>query len=263
MLSTAKTSNYRSLLLASRPQRLCGEFPLRVLLPSEQIRLESKFVPYSVHTNTMPHSSKIVELRQILAERFPQEKAAPLLIPTGWSPLDTLLGGGLLKGSITQLLIPSISAGAAIVLHEIIDALYQHSRFIALVDGKNSFEPSTDYPLLLWIRCREASQALKATDLVLRDSNFSFSILDLKQNPDAELRKIPGSIWYRFQRILEENKSALLTITRHSIVSSAQTTILLTNQLIINDLITLRPEIINHFSLSIIRRRSALEYRYA
>jgi len=211
----------------------------------------------------MPRSSKIIQLRQILAERFPQEKVAPLLTPTGWPPLDALSGGGLPRGSITQLLISSISAGGSIVLHEIIDALHEHSRFVALVDGKNSFEPPDDYPLLLWVRCHDAPQALKATDLVLRDSNLSFSILDLTQNSEAELRKIPGTTWYRFQRIIEENKSTLLTITRHPIVSSAQITILLTHQLIMNDLTSLRPEIIKHFSLSITRCRSALEYRYA
>jgi hypothetical protein len=206
---------------------------------------------------------KIFELRQLLAERFPQERGTHLLTPTGWSPLDSLLGGGLPKGSITQLIVPNISAGGAIVLHEIIEAMHEHSQCVALIDGKNSFEPSIDYPLLLWIRCHTATQALKATDLVLRDSNLSFNILDFKQNSDIELRKIPGTTWYRFQRIIEENKSTLLTITRHPIVSSAQINISLTHQLLIDDLTSFRSEIVKHFSLEIIRRRSQLEYRYA
>ena len=211
----------------------------------------------------MSASPKIIELRKILAERFPQERGTHLFTPTGWPPLDSLLGGGLPKGSITQLIVPNISAGGAIVLHEIIEAMHQHSQCLALIDGKNSFEPSIDYPLLLWIRCHTAIQALKATDLVLRDSNLPFNILDFKQNPDIELRKIPGTTWYRFQRITEENKSTLLTITRHPIVSSAQINISLTHQLLIDDLASFRSEIIKHFSLEIIRRRSQLKYRYA
>jgi hypothetical protein len=211
----------------------------------------------------MPRSPEIIQLRKFLAERFPHQKTTHLLAPTGWSPLDTLLGGGLPKGSITQLVIPHISAGGAIVLHEIIEAMHQHSQCVALIDGKNSFEPSTDYPLLLWIRCQNVTQALKATDLVLRDSNLPLSILDFKQNSDAELRKIPGTTWYRFQRIIEESKSTLLTITRHPLVTSAQISISLTHQLRFNDLTSFRPEIIKLFSLEIVHRRPQLEYRYA
>jgi len=211
----------------------------------------------------MPRSPKIIELRKILAERFPQKSGTHLLTSTGWSPLDSLLGGGLPAGSITQLVIPSISAGGAIVLHEIIEAMHERSQCLALIDGKNSFEPFTESPLLLWIRCQNAAQALKATDMLLRDNNLPLNILDLKQNSDAELRRIPGSTWYRFQRILEENKSTLLTITRHPVVSSAQISIMLTHQLTFDDLTSFRQEIIKLFSLQIIRHRSQLEYRYA
>jgi hypothetical protein len=141
--------------------------------------------------------------------------------------------------------------------------MHEHAQSVALIDGKNSFEPSTDYPLLLWIRCQNALQALKATDLVLRDSNLPFSILDLKQNPDTELRKIPGTVWYRFQRILEENKSTLLAITRSPLVSSAQISIALMHHLLIDDMTSLRSEITKFLSLEIIRQRPHLEYRYA
>jgi hypothetical protein len=211
----------------------------------------------------MPQSPEIIELRKILAERFPQQRGTHLLTPTGWPPLDSLLGGGLPKGSITQLIVPTVSAGGAIVLHEIIEAMHEHSQCVALIDGKNSFEPSTDYPLLLWIRCQNAVQALKATDLVLRDSNLPFSILDFKQNSDTELKKIPGTMWYRFQRIIEENKSTLLAITRSPVVSSAQISIMLTHHLIIDDMTSLRSEIVKLLSLEIVRHRPQLEYRYA
>ena len=211
----------------------------------------------------MPLSPKIIELRKILAERFPQETGTFLLTPTGWPPLDSLLGGGLPKGSITQLIVPHISAGAALVLHAIIEAMHEHSQCVALIDGKNSFEPSTDFPLLLWIRCKNAVQALKATDLVLRDNNLPFSILDFKQNPEAELRKIPGTIWYRFQRIIEENQSTLLAITRSPLVSSAQINIALEHHLLLDDMASLRSEIIKLFSLEIVRHRPQLQYRYA
>ena len=114
--------------------------------------------------------------------------------------------------------------------------MHDASQYVALIDGKDCFEPVADHPLLLWIRCNNTVQALKATDLILRDGNLPLTILDFKQNSDRELRKIPGPTWYRFQRITEENKTSLLTITRHPIVSSAHLTISMTHQLYIDDL---------------------------
>jgi recA bacterial DNA recombination protein len=202
----------------------------------------------------MAASPKIIELRKILAERYPQQTGTrSLSLPTGWSPLDSLLGGGLPKGAITQLLIPNISSGGAIVLHEIIATMHDASQYIALIDSKDCFEPAADdHPLLLWIRCHNVLQALKATDLILRDGNLSLVILDFKESLDKELRKVPESTWYRF-----------LTITRHPIVTSAQVTVSTTHQLCIDDLSTQRVDLVQFLSLEIIRSRTHQEYRYA
>jgi hypothetical protein len=210
----------------------------------------------------MPLSPKIIELRQILAERYPQQTVAPsLCIPTGWSALDSLLGGGLPRGAITQFLIPNISSGAATILHEIIAAM--HDVCVALIDSKDCFEPFPDHPLLLWIRCNNVFQALKATDLILRDGNLSLAILDFKENPDKELRKIPATAWYRFQRITEQNRSALLAITRHPIVNSAQITVSTVHRLCIDDLTSQRRDLLKYISLEITRLRTQREYLYA
>ncbi|MBV8377785.1 MAG: hypothetical protein JO279_12370 [Verrucomicrobia bacterium] len=212
----------------------------------------------------MPVSPQIIELRQILAERYPQpRRARSSYIPTGWAPLDNLLGGGLPKGAITQLLVPNLSAGGAMVLHEIIETMQDLSQYVALIDSKDCFEPVADHPLLLWIRCHNILQTLKATDLILRDGNLSLAILDFKENPSQELRKIPASTWYRFQRVLAENRSALLAITRYPIVSSAQITLSTTHRLRLEDLSTSRTELIKFLSLEIIRSRPIREYQYA
>ena len=212
----------------------------------------------------MPVSPKIIELRQILAERYPRHTGTgSWCLPTGWPPLDSLLGGGLPKGAITQLLIPHISSGGTMVLHEIIEAMQEVSQYVALVDSRDCFEPVTDHPLLLWIRCHNVLQALKATDLLLQDGNLALVILDFKENPDQELRKIPGSAWYRFQRIIEKSRNVLLAITRHPIIKSAQITVTTTNRLRLDDLSSERTELIKMISLEIIRLRASREYRYA
>jgi hypothetical protein len=212
----------------------------------------------------MPPSPKIIELRQILAERYPQPTGSgSFYLPTGWPPLDSLLGGGLRKGAITQLLVPNISSGGAFVLHEIIEAMQDASQYVALIDSKDCFEPTADHPLLLWIRCHTVLQSLKATDLLLQDGNLSLVILDLKGNSAQELRKIPGSTWHRYQRIIEGTRNSLLAITRHPIVNSAQITISTMYRLNIDDLSAHRTDLIKFISLEITRSRTQPEYRYA
>ena len=49
---------------------------------------------------------------------------------------------------------------------------------------------------MLWVRCAAREEALKATDLLLRDRNFPLVVLDLKLNPIKQLRKIPTSTWF-------------------------------------------------------------------
>ncbi|MBV9107530.1 MAG: hypothetical protein JO313_16055, partial [Verrucomicrobia bacterium] len=106
-------------------------------------------------------------------------------------------------------------------------------------------------------------QALKATDLILQDGNLSLGILDFKENSNKELRKISGSTWYRLQRIIEESRCALLVITRYPIVTSAKITLFTKNQLSLNDLSTVRTDLIKSIALEIIHSRMHQEYQYA
>jgi hypothetical protein len=212
----------------------------------------------------MPASLKMIELRKVLAERFPQEPASPsLCLPTGWAPLDAVLGGGLPRGGITQLAVPNLSSGGMLILQEVIQSLHQASRPVVLIDGKDCFDPPLHQPLLLWIRCLNAFQALQATDLILRDGNLPVAILDLKQNPELELRKIPGTTWYRFQRILEESKNTLLIMTRHPIVTTSIYNISMTNHIGINDMSSSSIDLLRFVDLKMCRHGIQQEYRYA
>jgi hypothetical protein len=146
--------------------------------------------------------------------------------------IDGLLQGGLPKGAVTELV--SAQAGGALALRRIVHIAGQDRRRMALVDGSDGFDPcALNNQLLaglLWVRCREAAQALKATDLLLRDGNLPLVILDLHHNPAAQLRKIHGTTWYRLQRIIEPTPTALLVMTPRALVSSAEARLSLANQ---------------------------------
>ena len=59
----------------------------------------------------MAPNGKIIDLRKLLAERFPQVPAvATTRLITGLPFLDQVTGGGLPKGGITELISPRASA---------------------------------------------------------------------------------------------------------------------------------------------------------
>ena len=189
----------------------------------------------------MPASDKIIHLRQLLAERFPQIGAAvEQRLPTGVPAMDDVTGGGLPKSAITELTSPNLSAGSALFTHALLQNAHRRGFFLALIDGRDSFDPPTAGPTalrnLLWIRCSTAVDAVKAADLLLRDGNFPLVVLDLVLNPAEELRKIPQSNWYRLQRLVEAAPTAFLVLTRQSIISSAQLKLSLANAWHLRDL---------------------------
>ena len=178
-------------------------------------------------------SKKIIDLRQLLAERFPQTFTSGTdRLRTGLLAIDTAIGG-LPKNAITELSSPHPSAGSASLIHALLHRAHRDGFFVALVDGTDSFSPHAAglgaLRNLLWVRCRQASQAVPAADLLLRDGNFPLVILDLVFNASDELRKIPQTNWYRLQRLVEVAPTAFLVLTRRSLISSAQLKLSLEN----------------------------------
>jgi hypothetical protein len=179
----------------------------------------------------MPASSSIVELRNLLATRFPQSRfgLAPRRlkenVATGVPGLDRLLGGGLPRGEFTELVASSSGSGSVEVLHELLRQIAGHRQFLALVDGMGSFDVGAVDPAilsrLLWVRCQKVTEALKAMDLLLRDRNFSILVLDLKLNSGRELGKISASVWHRYDRLLEQNQATVLVLTPWALVGAA------------------------------------------
>ena len=175
----------------------------------------------------------IVDLRKLLAERFPHPPFSAITrLITGLSFLDQVIGGGLPKGTITELTTPQISAGSASLIQALLQVANRDHFFLALIDGRDSFDPQPlGNPLLrnlFWVRCTTALKTIKAADLLLRDGNFPLVIIDLVLNPPEDL-KIPQTTWYRLQRLVEPTSTACLVLTRCSMVSSAQLKIVLEN----------------------------------
>jgi hypothetical protein len=182
---------------------------------------------------------QIVDLRNLLAARFPQTPLAPgKQLRTGLPALDELTGGGLPQGALIEIGSPLPRAGSAWLIYALLRAAQRNRYFLALIDGRDSFDPTPLSPALLrhllWIRCRHGLEAVKAADLLLRDGNFPLLILDLVLNPPSG--EIPQTTWYRLQRLAEPTPTALLILTRRSVVSSAQLKLTLENSRRLSDL---------------------------
>jgi hypothetical protein len=183
----------------------------------------------------MAANAKLLDLRNLLAERFPQ---APLETTARWRTghalIDSVIGQGLPQSAITEITSPFPSAGSASLIAGLIGAAQEARSFVALIDGRDSFDPEPfaggGLRHLLWVRCHRALEAIKAADLLLRDGNFPLVLLDLVLNSPNELRQIPQTSWYRLQRLVEPTSTVLLVLSRRSLVASARLKIGLQNQ---------------------------------
>jgi hypothetical protein len=186
-------------------------------------------------------ATNVIELRQLLSEKFPglRTRADELTVhtrhhwPTGLAPLDGPLHGGLPRAALTELVAAERGSGSALLLTALLRQALREKQFIAVIDGQDSLEVTQIGEALsglLWVRCHSADEALKAADLLLRDGNLPLVFLDLIANPAAQLRKIPATTWYRFQRLVEQTSTACLVLTPRPMVSPAQARITLSSR---------------------------------
>ncbi len=214
----------------------------------------------------------IVQLRELLAKRFPGlrtlaeiarapgEKAISVH-STGLGQLDRVLQGGLPKSAITELVCPPGRSGSALLIARLLRHAWESRQWSTLIDGQDSFDPASlenkVLSRLLWVRCENAAQALKAADLLLRDGNLPLLLLDLRLNPSAQLRKVPATTWYRFQRIVENNPGSLLVITPHALVSNAQARVVLSSRFTLKQLSERENVLLSNLKFELVHRRQA------
>lgn len=208
-------------------------------------------------------TSNLVELRRLLAERFPNVRRgfalAPTIaaFPTGVPALDALLHGGLRRGQLTELVGAGDGSGSAQVIHALLRCVAADGKFLALIDGLDSFDVDAVEPdvlaRLLWVRCAKADDAIKAADILLRDRNFPFVVIDLKLNPVAQLRKIPANVWHRFRRLQEQNGTTALVVTPTQLVGGAHCRVRVESQLGIGAMADWPAEVLARLQFELLR----------
>lgn len=208
----------------------------------------------------MADPAKIIQLRQLLKERFPAAHTprppSAESFPTGIPPLDE---AGIPKGHLTELVCPSRSGGSALLLRALIEKQAERGQLPALIDGRDSFDPAS-LPAavrerMLWIRCRDVRESLRAADLLLRDGNLPFVILDLQFNPAHEFRRIPAATWFRLQGLANQTGAVGLVLSPARVVGSAHLRLTLNSLLQIESLERPETSLRDGLRLEITRRR--------
>jgi hypothetical protein len=212
--------------------------------------------------------TNVVQLRQLLAERFPHLKfcseqslaKSQAVWPTGLPQIDNILNGGLARSAITELTCPKPSSGSALLSFALLRQAQESRQWAALVDGMDSFDPARigeePFARFLWVRCRNAMQALQAADLLLRDGNLALVILDLRMNPGTELRKVSSATWHRFQRLIEPNSTSLFVITPRALVANARARLELTSRFTLAALDKTEEELLSQLQVRLLHQRS-------
>lgn len=215
-------------------------------------------------------SEKVIQLRERLARQLPNWRAfsadlqeKPRSIWSGDDVASVLPGGGLVCGTITELVADIPGSGSATLMAFLLQQAADSNQLLALVDGMDSFDPTVfsneTLSHLLWVRCQNAAQALKAADLVLRDRNLPVVLLDLRLNPPAQLRKISSSVWYRLQRIVESAGTTLLVLSSQPLVGSARVRWHLHNQFRLESLQETQRDLLAQLKIEISRNRLRVE----
>ena len=136
-------------------------------------------------------------------------------------PAVDSLAGGLPRGGLTEICGPPCS-GRTSLLFSALASRTAEAEVCALVDGRDGFDPhaaeaaGVELKQLLWVRCRNIDQALRATDLLLQGGGFGLIALDLSDIPPETIRYVPLNVWFRFRRAVEDSPTVLMLLEQES-----------------------------------------------
>jgi recombination protein RecA len=142
------------------------------------------------------------------------------LVSTGIPSLDAVVGG-LPRGAMTEICGPPCS-GRTTVLLSALAARTAEGETCALIDARDSFDPAVASAAgvalqqVLWVRCQNADQALRATDLLIQAGGFGLVAVDLSDVAPKILRYVPMNAWFRFRRAVEDTPTILMVLEQES-----------------------------------------------
>jgi hypothetical protein len=209
----------------------------RSSLNFQRYNLCDDFRFYFAYAISMTTAASVrLQIESTLANRVPAAltlkiKQSPELFPTGISDVDTILDGGIPRGSITEI-SGGASTGKTSFGLATIASITQSGAVCAWVDVYDALSPESTAAAnvvlkrLLWLRMSERKtratdkpwfrleQALKATDLLLQAGGFAAIVLDMSDVLSQYTRRITLATWYRYRLAAEQARTALIVLTQ-------------------------------------------------
>jgi recombination protein RecA len=142
------------------------------------------------------------------------------IVSTGIPEIDAAVGG-LPRGAMTEICGPPCSGRTSLLLSALA-ARTAEGEACALVDARDSFDPylasaaGVALRQLLWVRCQNADQALRATDLLIQGGGFGLVAVDLSDIAPKIVRYVPLNAWFRFRRAVEDTPTILMVVEQEA-----------------------------------------------
>jgi hypothetical protein len=163
-------------------------------------------------------SEAIQALRRQLREKFPQAHGA-------WSePKEEIAAtpfepAAFPVGAISEVVPAAGLSGLSLLVARLLGEPEERAPLpdFILVDGGDCFDPASyseeACSRLLWVRCLGALETMKAADLLIRDGNVPFVLLDLCGLPKEDMKGIPGSAWWRLKLAAEKTGCRVVVLS--------------------------------------------------
>src|SRR6185295_13049066 len=135
-------------------------------------------------------------------------------LSTGIPALDSILGGGLPRGGLSEISGP-VSSGRTALMGALLASATRQAEIAAVVDLPDTLHPEslerggTDLHRLLWVRPPSVQASLKCTDLVVSAGGFGLVVLDLSDTPT---RRLPLHVWPRLVRLAKQSHTAVVVL---------------------------------------------------
>lgn len=205
----------------------------------------------------MPTAAALrLEIEHALENRFPSAltpvpRTIRDIASTGIAEVDSLLGGGIPVGAISELTGHQSSGRTSLAL-SIVAQRTKAEQVCAWIDADDAFDPesaaasgvSLDH--LLWVRCHDRlprnlatksysskkslwsrlDQSLRATDLLLQAGGFAAIVLDLGNTAPEHGRRIPLATWFRFRQAADQARCCLVVLGKAAYAQSSTALVL-------------------------------------
>lgn len=159
-----------------------------------------------------------------LLRRAANNTERPELIPTTLDAFDTLLGGGLERGRLVEL-VSRRAAGRFSIAMSALASATSIGETAALIDLGDHFDPQlaeangVDLRRLLWVRPRTVKEAVMSAEMIVA-TGFQLVVVDLGLHP-IKSRRAPDAAWVRLARTAETSRTAMLVSSPYPLTGTA------------------------------------------